>query len=158
MNNTENRVSAELTIEVREEIKTLLNNVIEKMPFLQGLSADDRKRLPKMDSRNKDFVVDAVNAIKSDTNILPAYIKPDEMTKDLELYEALEEILVPLTYLYDKVRDTQMLAGSEAYSTSLLVYNMAKTAGKAGVPGAQSIYNQLKERFSRNGGKGQTES
>ena len=106
-------------------------------------------RYPKMDVSNKDFVNDAVNAISNDGAILPAYINPDEMKKDLNLFNQLEEVLMPLTYLFDQVRDTQMMAGSEAYSTALMVYNMTKAAAKAGVPGANSIYTQLKGRFER---------
>jgi len=52
--------------------------------------------------------------------------------------------------LYNKVRDTQMLAGSEAYSSSLMIYRMFKSAADTGVPGTQAIYNGLKERFAHN--------
>jgi hypothetical protein len=157
MNITENRVSAVLSNVVLAQIIDLLKQVIELMPFLVGLTPEERKRMPKMDKRNREFVHDVEIAIKNDGSILPGYIKPEEMTKDLELYEQLEEVLVPLNYLSDRVRDTQILVGSEAYSTALLVYNMVKTADKAGVPGANNLYKQLKERFERTGSKDQDE-
>lgn len=149
MNNIDNKISVELNVEVLTQIKDLLKQITELMPFLIGLSPDERMRYPKMDVSNKDFVNDTVNAISNDGAILPGYINPDEMKKDLNLFNQLEEVLVPLSYLYDQVRDTQMLAGSEAYSTALMVYKMTKAAAKAGVPGANSIYTQLKGRFER---------
>nr|WP_319399225.1 hypothetical protein [uncultured Carboxylicivirga sp.] len=150
MNNIDNKISAELNVEVLTQIKDLLKQITDLMPFLIGLSPDERMRYPKMDVSNKDFVNDAVNAISNDGAILPAYINPDEMKKDLNLFNQLEEVLMPLSYLYDQVRDTQMMAGSEAYSTALMIYKMAKVAAKAGLPGANGIYTQLRGRFTQN--------
>ena len=127
----------------------LIQQINELMPFLTGLTPDQRKRLPKIDKRNKIFVNDVESAIKNDSSLLPSYVDPEEMSKDLKLYEQLEDLMTPLSYLYDRVRDTQMLAGSEAYSSALMVYNMVKAADKAGVPGANNLYNQLKGRFDR---------
>ena len=155
MNALENRVSAELTEETLDEIRDLLNQLDSKMNFLVGLTPTERMRYPKMDKDNKLFVQDALTAIEGDNSFLPAYIQPEEMEIDLQLFEQLGKVLLPVTQLYEKVRDTQILVGSEAYSTALLVYNMAKTASRAGLPGAGTIYNKLKERFEINRPKSQ---
>jgi len=148
-----NLISEELNDEVVVQIIDLLKQATDLMPFLTGLKPEQRKRLPKIDKRNKLFVQDVEGAIKNDSSILPGYVKPEEMSKDLKLYEQLEEVLTPLTYLFDRVKDTQVLAGSEAYTNALMVYNMVKAADKAGMPGANSLYKQLKTRFDKNASK-----
>lgn len=42
-----------------------------------------------------------------------------------------------------------MLAGSEAYISSLTSYRMFGAAASAGVPGADSIYETLKARLAK---------
>ncbi|MBR8538179.1 hypothetical protein KDU71_21590 [Carboxylicivirga sediminis] len=149
MSDSRNQISMVMAEEAKAQIIDLLKQITDLMPFLTGLTPEQRKRLPKIEKRNKTFVKDVEAVIKNDASLLPSYVKPDEMAKDLELYEQLEELLTPLGYLYDRVRDTQMLAGSEAYTQALMVYNMIKAANKAGLPGANSLYNQLKGRFDR---------
>lgn len=149
MSDSKNQISVTITEETIGQVIDLIQQINELMPFLTGLTPDQRKRLPKIDKRNKIFVNDVESAIKNDSSLLPSYVDPEEMSKDLKLYEQLEDLMTPLSYLYDRVRDTQMLAGSEAYSSALMVYNMVKAADKAGVPGANNLYNQLKGRFDR---------
>lgn len=149
MSDARNQISVVMPEADVTEVIDLLKQIKEKMSFLTGVTPEQRKRLPKMDKRNHAFVQDVEAAIKNDASLLPSYVSPEEMSKDLKLYEQLEELMTPLTYLYDHVRDTQMLAGSEAYQNALMVYNMIKAANNAGLPGANSLYNQLKGRFER---------
>ena len=149
MSDSKNQISVTMEQEAVTQVIDLIKQINALMPFLTGLTPEQRKRLPKIDKRNRDFVKDVEMAIKNDNSILPGYIKPDEMAKDLNLFDQLEQVLAPLSYLYDRVSDTQMLAGSEAYSSALMVYNMVKVADKAGLPGANNLYKQLKGRFER---------
>jgi hypothetical protein len=57
--------------------------------------------------------------------------------------------------LSEKISDTQMLAGSEAYITSLAAYRMFEGAAKAGMAGADSVYDELKQHFAGQGGSGE---
>jgi hypothetical protein len=49
------------------------------------------------------------------------------------------------------VRDTQILAGSEAYSTALMAYRMFQMAAQSGMPGLDSVVSRLSERFAGQG-------
>jgi hypothetical protein len=40
-----------------------------------------------------------------------------------------------------------MVAGSEAYQSSLIFYNSVKMAARQDIPGAKAIYEELKKRF-----------
>ncbi|UPT69585.1 MAG: hypothetical protein M0D53_10425 [Flavobacterium sp. JAD_PAG50586_2] len=54
----------------------------------------------------------------------------------------------------EKLQDTQLLAGSEAYASGLTIYKLFGSAADAGIPGADAIYDQLKQRFAGQGGPG----
>lgn len=149
---TSNRLSVTLTPAAITAIKAAIATVDTQLPFLIGLTNAERKALPKIDVNNKVFVEDALTAINNNGGILPNYINAVEIGKDLELFEQLDELVQLVGQLYDKLKDTQMLAGSEAYVSSLVAYKLFASAADAGLPGAESIYNQLKQRFTVSGG------
>lgn len=149
---TSNRLSITLTPAAITAIKAAIATVDTQLPFLLGLTNAERKALPKIDVNNKVFVEDALTAINNNGGILPTYINAVEIGKDLELFEQLDELVQLVGQLYDKLKDTQMLAGSEAYVSSLVAYKLFASAADAGLPGAESIYNQLKQRFTVSGG------
>jgi hypothetical protein len=47
------------------------------------------------------------------------------------------------------MEDTQMLAGSEAYSSALTAYKLFQAASEAGLKGSDAIYDSLKARFAQ---------
>jgi hypothetical protein len=149
---TSNRLSITLTPAAITAIKAAIATVDTQLPFLLGLTNAERKAIPKIDVNNKVFVEDALTAINNNGGILPTYINAVEIGKDLELFEQLDELVQLVGQLYDKLKDTQMLAGSEAYVSSLVAYKLFASAADAGLPGAESIYNQLKQRFITEGG------
>ncbi len=149
---TSNRLSVTLTPAAITAIKAAIATVDTQLPFLIGLTNAERKAIPKIDVNNKVFVEDALTAINNNGGILPNYINAVEIGKDLELFEQLDELVQLVGQLYDKLKDTQMLAGSEAYVSSLVAYKLFASAADAGLPGAESIHNQLKQRFTVSGG------
>jgi hypothetical protein len=148
---TSNRLSVTLTPAAITAAKAAITTINTQVPFLVGLTGAERKALPKIDVNNKVFVEDALTAINNNGGILPNYINAVEIGKDLELFEQLDELVQLVGQLYDKLKDTQMLAGSEAYVSSLVAYKLFASAADAGLPGAESIYNQLKQRFTVSG-------
>ncbi|GAA0537707.1 hypothetical protein [Chitinophaga japonensis] len=146
-----NRVSATITAEDLQAVRQSITAITEKLPFLTGLTDDEKKRLPKIDGSNKTFVEDALQAIKTNSTLVPSFVNPEEMSKDLALFMQLDEIHLLLQELTEKVRSTQTVAGSEAYSSALMSYRLFQAAAQAGVPGAASIFNHLRQRFSGQG-------
>lgn len=146
-----NRVSASLAQQEVEDLKSLIRQIEAKLPFLLGLTNDERRLLPKISRSNKLFVDETLQACADNASLLPGYLNVEEMRKDYALYRALGDVLQPLAQLYEKVRDTQMLAGSEAYSTALMSYRMFQMAGKSGMPGMDAVVSRLSERFAGQG-------
>lgn len=150
-NITNNRVSANIDAATIKSVKEALASVNEKLPFLLGLKPEERQSIPKISEVNKVFTADAIVAIKNNSNLLPAYLSADEISKDYNLYEQLDELVQLSQQLTEKLSDTQMLAGSEAYVSALTAYRLFEAASNAGLPGTDTIYDQLKQRFAQQG-------
>ncbi len=157
MNNiTNNRVSASMSPEDFNAVKQAIQEIRYRMPFLLGLTVEERKKLPKISRSNKLFVSDSVEVVRENQEVMPYYLTNGELEKDYVLFQQLGEILFPLQQLFERVRDTQILAGSEAYQTSLVVYKLVRVAAEAGMPGMDTAYAKLKVRFEGQGSSGET--
>jgi hypothetical protein len=150
-----NRLSVILAPEQLSKVNQAFAIITENLPFLTGLTTEERQVIPKINTANKVFVEDSLNAMKSNAEVLPAYLKADELEKDLTLFTQLDVLVQKALQLYEKLSDTQMLAGSEAYISSLTAYRLFEAASKAGLPGSDTVYDQLKQRFADQGGQGQ---
>jgi hypothetical protein len=103
--------------------------------------------LPKINVSNKAFTEDAINSMVNNPSLLPAYFNVAEMQKDMTLFAQLDEIYTIVNQLAERISDTQLLAGSEAYVSALAAYRNFEAAANAGVAGADTIYDLLKSRF-----------
>jgi hypothetical protein len=76
-----------------------------------------------------------------------SFLDVTEFDKDIKVITELLKVVRPLEQLQIQLEDTLMQAGVEANEAALFFYNNSKVAAKAGVPGAEPIYLDLKERF-----------
>ena len=116
-------------------------------PKLKHLTAQARIELPKMGDKTLAFVQKALEYAESSPQFLPPYVEHAALVADVAGVAALSPLAHALRALADGVADTEMLAGSEAYTAALAYYQSVKTAAKRGVPGAEAIYRDLAERF-----------
>ncbi len=149
-----NRLSAVLTDADMARITAGLADAQQTMPFLIGLTEQERRTLPKIRRDNRLFVEEAVQALDENQTWMPGYINPLEIRKDYALYHQLRKVEMIVGQLYERIQHTRILAGSESFQGCLVFYRMAKQAAQSGVPGAQTIVTMLKERFEgqRNNG------
>jgi hypothetical protein len=156
MNITINRLNTVMADADIAEVKGFIKNIYGKMPFLIGLTTDERVTLPKISENNKVFVGDSINALVNNAPMLPSYLNVADIKNDLTLYEQLDELEMLALQLVEKIQDTRMLCGSEAYVSSLAAYRLFEAAASAGIPGADAIYDALKQRFAGQGPTGTT--
>ncbi|AXT55394.1 hypothetical protein D1815_06345 [Aquimarina sp. AD1] len=143
-----NRLSVTVDPAAITEVKNRIEEINTLLPFLTGLTKDERRTLPKINRSNKIFVEDTLDSMRQNGDILPNFINVEEVDKDYALYNELKVLALELAELSEKVNDTRILAGSEAYSTSLLAYKMFGVAASSGVAGAEALHSRLKERFA----------
>jgi hypothetical protein len=149
-NMMQNRISATLTPEEMKKVKGAFQTLFDILPLV-GLTTRERETLPKISELNKIFVEDSLMAMRNNKGFLPGYLEPLEVEKDITLFGQLDEVLQLSNQLVERVSDTQMLAGSEAFVTALTCYRLFEAAANAGLPGSDAIYNQLKQRFAGQG-------
>jgi hypothetical protein len=156
MNITINRLNTVMKDAEITAVKNLIKDIYGNMPFLIGLTTDERVTLPKISENNKVFVSDSINALANNAPMLPSYLNAADIKSDLTLYEQLDELEMLALQLVEKIQDTRMLCGSEAYTSSLTAYRLFEAAASAGIPGADSIYDALKQRFAGQGSSAPT--
>lgn len=149
-----NRVSASLSATAVTSIKASIASIKAQMPFLVGATIEERQNMPKISEANRVFTSDALVAVQNNGDMLPAYFQAAELSLDYKLYEAIDEVALIVSQLAELISDTQMIAGSEAYVTSLTAYRLFGAAAAAGVPGADAVYEALKARFAGQGPNG----
>lgn len=143
-----NRVNTTATPAQLTAVKAAFQTILSNLPFLVGLTADERKSLNAINVNNKAFAEDALQAAVNNPTLVPGYISVPAMQSDLTLFAQMDEISGLANQLCERIDDTKMLAGSEAYNTALSLYKSFGAAANAGVLGADSIVDKLKTRFT----------
>lgn len=153
-NLTNNRINTVISDADLAAVNGAIDTIETTLSFLIGLTVEERIQLPKINVANKAFAQDAINAVVNNGNMLPAYLNTTDMQNDMNLYNQLDKIAIRIRQVLEKVDDTQMLAGSEAYVAALTAYKLFAAAASAGIPGSDAVYDTLKERFAGQGGTG----
>ena len=153
-NLSNNRIDTVISDADLAKVNTALNDIESTLSFLIGLTVEERVQLPKINVVNKSFTQDAINAVANNSAMLPAYLDKTAMEKDMDLYLQLDKLAIRIRQLLEKIDDTQMLAGSEAFVAALTAYKLFAAAAAAGVAGSDAVYDTLKERFAGQGGSG----
>jgi hypothetical protein len=146
--NTDNRISFDMPAEVAEEVKQLFKDAADKLaPYLTSITPEEKKLLPKLGDKGYSFVNKGNEYLQLPESPTPPYLTKTAVDVDLNGYDVLRQILQTIMPTINMLEDTMTLSGSEAYTGILIFYNYVKGAAAAGVPGAQTIYDDLSTRF-----------
>lgn len=144
---SQNRISATLSLEDRKKIVDSIKAIEQQLQFLVDLTKAEIRRMPKMGSRSKPFVEKGLEVATLHPELLPGYFNVKEMQKDLDLYNTLLPIQISISRLANRLEDTMMLLGSEAFTAALLVYNQLQLAPHSG--GLDDITREMSQRFAQ---------
>lgn len=155
-----NKVDKQLSAEEKTEILQLIASLRSKMPFLIKLSNDDRKSMLFMDDGRKPFADKSFDYAARNNEVNPGTAMIEAGNHDLDLFAFLSTVESELGQMYEMVRDTKQAAGSEAFEVARFIYKKAKMSLEMGVPGMQTIVDDLGKLFkstpSSNGGNSET--
>lgn len=157
-NPNQNQLSIALTNQEMLSIRQELDTIENTMPFLIELTPEEMLRMPKIDVSNHEFVRETISVLQTQEIPLPPNINLEEIQKDLELFNQINELLLRIDQLQKKMKHTATKAGSEAFVSSLLVYKVVQAYSDAGISGYAALYDRLKQRFSGQGGNNRTNS
>ena len=145
-------ISAAISDDKLQEIKTAIASIRANMPFLVSLTVDERRKRIKMGDKSLAFVSNSLSVTQNNPEVVPSNFDIAEFNKDYQLTVSLTEVLSLLQQLTEEVDDTLLAVGSESMASSLLVYDYVKTAAKH-APGLKSVADQLGERFKLANGR-----
>lgn len=145
-----NLISATLSSGDVTAIKTSIDDIKAKLPFLIGLTIEQRKKILKMGDKSLAFCDEAHTAANNHPTVLPGNFDLAEYNKDDDLYSPLFEVLDFLRPVFEGINDTLMVTGNERLRQSIAVYKAFKDA--AGIdPTYETIARDLGERFKKAG-------
>ncbi len=113
-----------------EAIKSLIVDLDNELVFGTDLDSEERGSLPKTGDKSLAFVRAAAGLVDMDSDFLPRSFDIPEFQQDVALMEKLVDINRRLERTAQRVNDTLLAVGSEAYLAALVVYKNAKDNGR----------------------------
>lgn len=150
-----NRISSNLSATDQLEVMDLITQIHQKLKLLVDLGPEERRAMARLGDRNRAFTRKALEIATQTPDFLPRSFDIAEMRRDLELFEALQPMLLALTRLRELVDDTAVAAGNEAYLAALEVYRYAKANGS--VAGLDNLIDEMGQRFAQQNSRGRAQ-
>lgn len=151
-----NRVSSNLSVTDQHEVMDLIAQINQRLAFLIDVGPQERRSMTKLGDRNRAFTRKALEIATQTPDFLPRSFDITEMRRDLELFDALQPMLLALTRLRELVDDTAVAAGDEAYRAALEVYRYAKANGS--VAGLDDLIDEMGRRFAQQGSRAKVQA
>jgi len=118
------------------------------LPFLVGLTAEERHSLRKMGDQRTSFVQDIKTATLANAQSIPSEINVTEFAKDVDLITKLDSIIAELQPFYTGLLDTNMALGSEAMKVADVCYGHLKFSARSN-PKLKETVETLSQRFKQ---------
>ncbi|MBN2402317.1 MAG: hypothetical protein JXN64_07935 [Spirochaetes bacterium] len=119
------------------------------LPKLKQLNPEEKKDVAKMGDKTLAFVQKALEQAETNPELVPPFLDVNEFRSDFNAVETLRQMEASLEQISDALRDTIILAGSDAFSAALMFYDAIKSAKKTNVAKAGAIFDDLSVRFPR---------
>lgn len=146
----QNQISVVIPQSVIDDITTKLQACKTALaPFVMGLTDLERQSILKMGDKTVSTIQKIQSYVSTNPEFAPSYMDKIEFNKDVDVVTQLSPIVNLAQQIARDTEDTAMLAGSEAFYSALLYYGSVNEAHKKGVPTAQPIYEDLKQRFAK---------
>lgn len=148
-------INASLSDEDIQAVKNAFQTILQKLPFLINLTAQERKSIAKTGPDSLSFVNNALTASQNNPTIFPASFNREEFQNDEELFADLTELGTIASSVASQIDDTRLAVGGEAMQQAKQVYSYVKTAAKT-TPDLKPVAEQLGERFQKNNRSSET--
>lgn len=143
-----NQISINIPDAILAEVTAKLADIKNALaPYMQGLTKEERHDLPKMSNKSFSFVSKANEYCSRNPEFTPAFMDASDLHTDFKAVSALKPLNDLCEQICSDINDTMLLAGSEAYTASLMYYSNVKLAAKTGQSSARPIFEDLSERF-----------
>jgi len=144
-------ISSVLSDADKTAILTKLNDIKVLLTFLVNLTKDEKRGLQSLSPGNEPFVTKALTYAEANAGLVPPYLNVPEFRKDYNLALALQAVLQVSSPMQESLEDTTAAVGHEAYKAALTFYGSVQQAAQLNVPGADTIADDLAQRFAGQG-------
>ena len=142
-----NKISFEFTDDAYHQLAQRIRDLDTWLTFAVNLTPEDRRRYSKMGDRTIPFVEKTLQYADERPDLAPPYMDIPEFKRDLKLARQLKELLLMLEPVVEKISDSYMAAGMDAFDAARKMYKYVKAAAESGVPGTDTIVDELRKRF-----------
>jgi len=143
-----NRLSLDITDAKKAEVAADTAKLNEStQDFNVVITKEEIKSIPKVADRRIPFVEKSTGYTDSNPEFLPPHYNAVEFKRDFKAYMDLREMVRPLRQILSKMEYSMMVSGSEAYEAALQYYKSVRYHASIGTPGAQAIYDDLRQLF-----------
>jgi hypothetical protein len=125
-----NKISAVFAEQSQQDVKALLENVKQQMPFLVEVSESEKKGKQNMGDGAVSYVNKCLSVAQNEPNILTVNFSVAEFGKDVNLVNGLQKIRQQILTLLQTIDNTITVSGQEAMEQSNDVYAQVKLAAK----------------------------
>ncbi|MBI4946653.1 MAG: hypothetical protein HY840_09655 [Bacteroidetes bacterium] len=128
------------------------------MPLQFNLTKAERTSLPNINNTRYPYVQRAIKNHGPNNAVLATGVAGlgvgtlAEAASDLTFYDQMENLTGQLAQILEIYKDTQQVAGSEAYIWTRQLYDYSKQAADNQVPGADAVVDDLSPMFEGQGG------
>ena len=147
-----NKISASFSETDKETVLAKIAEVKALMPFLIGLTLEERKTLRKMGPKSVDYVRQSLEGAKAFPDELKKSFDTVELEKDFTLINNLLGVQIACQSVLELINDTMMAGGIDAMEASDEVYASLKSSAKSNV-NAKAMVDKISERFKGQGKK-----
>ena len=140
-------IKGELPTDQQSALLQAISDIQSKLPFLLDLTTADRRSLPKLGDKSRAFIDHGLVLATQNTGILPRNFDLEQYSQEVMLVRQLEPVILAMRQLMKRMEDNFMAIGSDAYSQTLVIYQVAKLADKSGL--LDEHLDSLAQRFAR---------
>lgn len=140
-------ISGVITSENKETVKDTVAMIAETFPFLINLSMKDRNK-PTIGQKREPIARRIIEIGKQNAEHLPNSFDMTEVEKDFILTLDLLEVIRPFVQLVEKMHETRIAVGAEAYLSVRAIRGHLRTANLTN-PGLDEVMKEINELFAR---------
>ena len=147
-----NEINIVIPQTVLDDVSVYFTKIKETLsPYLHGLTKDEIESIFKKGDKTVAFVDKVKDYTTTNPEFIPNFMNVTDFVTDVIAVDGLNPIFKTSKQVTDDLNHTIMLAGNESLLGALLYYRSVKFQADAGVPSAQTIYDDLKKRFPGRG-------
>ena len=146
-----NQIQGRLDINDEQQLKTMINDIEDLVPWLVNLTPAERKSYVKLGKQSYRFIDEVAEIAKERPELFPSFLDKTDFLKIVSSFDVLSHLRMKLISLSEAVDDNTMAFGEMAMRNGLAVYRNVKDASQHNVKGTNELAAMLAKRFDYTG-------